>query len=119
MVSVSETAASSANRSRISARSASLLNASTMKACAVLLAAPASRAIRRLRPSGSLRLVADMDDALHHWVVKKYYRHGSKSSYSSEEVKRRTNIALTALVAVGLCIPVVQYWRDQTLTKLP
>src|SRR5450755_4463486 len=65
MVSFSEMAASFANRSRISARSASWLNASTMKACAVLLAAPASRAIRRLRPSGSLRLVADMDDAPH------------------------------------------------------
>src|SRR5450631_1297501 len=65
MVSVSEMAASFANRSRFSARSASWINASTMKACAVLLAAPASRAIRRLRPSGSLRLVADMHDALH------------------------------------------------------
>jgi hypothetical protein len=29
------------------------------------LAAPASRSIRRLRPSGSLRLVAAMYDALH------------------------------------------------------
>jgi hypothetical protein len=33
-------------------------------------------------------------------------------------VKRRTNIALTALVAVGLSIPVVRYWQGQTLTQL-
>src|SRR5450755_2752368 len=65
MASDSETAASFANRSRISARSASWLSASTMKACGVLWAAPARRAIRRLRPSGSLRLVADIDDVLH------------------------------------------------------
>src|SRR6202041_2857141 len=84
MVSVSETAASFANLSRISARSASWLNASTMKACAVLLAAPASRAIRRLRPSGSLRLVADIDDALHSLGSQKVIPTRVKVKRSSE-----------------------------------
>src|SRR5271166_508140 len=89
MVSVSEMAASFANRSRISARSASWLNASTMKACAVLLAAPASRAIRRLRPSGSLRLVADMDDALHSMGSQKVLPTRIKVKLSSEPTSYR------------------------------
>ena len=33
-------------------------------------------------------------------------------------MKRTTNLALIALVVVGLSIPVVQYWRGQTLTQL-
>jgi hypothetical protein len=33
-------------------------------------------------------------------------------------MKRRTNVALLALVVVGLSIPVVQYWRGETLERL-
>jgi hypothetical protein len=33
-------------------------------------------------------------------------------------VKRRTNVALIALVVVGLSIPAVEYWRGETLQQL-
>ena len=33
-------------------------------------------------------------------------------------MKRRTNLALIALVVVGLSIPLLQYWRADTLTRL-
>ena len=58
IASLSASAASSENRMRSSARSASWLNTSTMKAWGVLFAAPASRSMRRLRSSGIFRLVA-------------------------------------------------------------
>lgn len=33
-------------------------------------------------------------------------------------MKRRTNLALLALVMVGLSIPLLQYWRGETLERL-
>ena len=33
-------------------------------------------------------------------------------------MKRRTNVALIALVVVGLSIPAVEYWRGETLQQL-
>ncbi len=54
----SDSAASAAKRARNSMRSASRSSASTMKACGLLRARAARRSMRRLRPSGSLRLVA-------------------------------------------------------------
>jgi len=62
MASFSASAASEANRSRSSERSASRVNASIMKACGLLCAFSASRSMRRLRSSGSFKLVAVMTE---------------------------------------------------------